>query len=122
MESATRIHADARAGWHDGGGGMMANKIYLWCVPSGWAPNDVIGYALAEDGTRLASHLSSHVGFSKYDMGLTSGWKHDFYKAHYPDGYELEWVDDPDNHPALLAALELNEKRYQEEQAKGEVA
>ena len=85
-------------------------KIYLYCVPAAW-PGDVIGYAVGADGLGLASHLSSTAAFSKHDMGLTSDWKHEGYRAAYPDGFELEWVDDPDNHEGLRAALRLNEAR-----------
>ena len=78
------------------------NKIYLYCVPLGTGSGtvqgstvggDVMGYALAEDGTGLGSHLSSSEYFSKHDMGLTSDWHHKDYKEHYPNGYEVEWID-----------------------------
>lgn len=73
--------------------------------------HDVLGTAIAEDGTALASHLSSSIGFLKHDMGYKgSDWKHDLYKAHYPDGYELEWVDDPEKHEGLQKAFENNKK------------
>jgi len=87
-------------------------KIYLTCYPYG-SPmnNDVIGYALAEDGTGLASHLSSHVEFSKHDMGLTCNWKHEHYARCYPEGYELEWVDAPETHEGWLNALALNKSK-----------
>ena len=86
-------------------------KIYLACSPAaGWGAEDVVGYALAEDGQCLAQHLSSNVAWSQHDMGLTSDWKHDVYAEHYPDGYELEWVDDPHTHEGWLKAMELNKK------------
>lgn len=94
-------------------------KIFLWCVPTGRGTGnvqdsviggDVIGYALAEDGTVLASHLSSNESFSKHDMGFTSDWKHEKYKAHYPNGFEIEWVDDPDSNEAFKAAFALNKQ------------
>jgi hypothetical protein len=85
-------------------------KIFLWCVPGGWRNGDVIGYALAEDGKGLASHLSSSEDFSKHDMGLTSNWKHEAYQAHYPDGFELEWVADFENNEAFKAAFALNQQ------------
>lgn len=89
-------------------------KIFLWCEPAQfWGHSDVIGYALAEDGKGLASHLSSDVSFSKHDMGLTSNWKHDAYKEHYPDGYEVEWVDDPENHNGWKNAFTLNQQSAQ---------
>jgi len=99
------------------------NKIYVYCVPTGRSSygvinnaeitGDVIGYALAEDGVCIASHFSSGCNWSKHDMGITSDWHHDSYKKHYPDGYELEWIDfkDLDNHSEFLKAKELNFKQ-----------
>lgn len=89
---------------------MKKPKIYLACFPMGWK-TDVVGHALAEDGAGLASHLSSNVEYSKHDLGLTSDWKHDVYQKHFPDGYELEWVDNPDTHAGWQAALALNQAR-----------
>jgi len=91
----------------------MTTKIYLYCVPYHFLRDgDVLGFAVAEDGRGLASHLSSGVDFSKHDMGLTSDWKHVHYTREYPDGYELEWVDDVDNHAGLQGALQLNAERH----------
>jgi hypothetical protein len=90
------------------------NKIFLWCTPCpGWGEGAVLGYAMAEDGTGLANHLSSNISFSKHDMGLTSDWKHDYYKEHYPDGYELEWIEekDLDNHVEFCKACKINSEQ-----------
>ncbi len=86
-------------------------KIYLTCFKGGMSPNDVMGYALAEDGTALASHLCSHKGYAMSDMGWTSKAKHDIYTKFYPDGFELEWVDEPENHSGWLAAIKLNKAK-----------
>ena len=67
---------------------IFVNRIY--------SNGDVIGCAIAEDGTPLAGHLSSNEDFLKHGMGLTSSWKHDKYKVHYPDGYELKWLNNLD--------------------------
>jgi hypothetical protein len=83
-------------------------KIYVSYSPYG---NDVIAAALCEDGTRLASHLSSNVAFSQYDMGLTSERKHPLYKEHCPEGYELVWVDDPTTHEGWKSARDAEEKK-----------
>ena len=85
------------------------NKIYLFCEPSDAFGHGFAGYALAEDGTGICGHFSSSIAFSKHDLGLTSDWKHDLYASHYPDGYDLEWVDDPDNHEGFQKAFELNQ-------------
>ena len=96
----------------------MKKKIYLTCFPApNWGPNDVIGQALCEDGAGLASHLSSNISFSKHDMGLTSDWKHKTYKEHCPDGFDLEWVDDPENHDGWQSALVKNKQLYEEKRA-----
>lgn len=93
----------------------MKTKIYLTCFDGGFRRGDVIGYALGEDGQGLASHLSSGIEWSKHDMGLTSDWKHDHYEKIYPNGYELIWIDDPDNDERWLNAIELNKSRPQDE-------
>lgn len=86
--------------------------IFLYCYPAdGWGDLDVIGYALAEDGTGLGSHISSNKFFSQHDMGFTSNWKHDIYEKHYPKGFTLEWVNDPDNHSGVAAAYALNKSK-----------
>lgn len=84
-------------------------KIYVF--PSHPDPRgDCAYFAVAEDGEELASHVSSGVGFGKMDMGLTmpNHSKHDIYKAKYPNGYELEWVDDWKNHPFLSKQADAN--------------
>ena len=100
----------------------MKPKIYLWCVPaSGWGHGDVVAYALAEDGTGVGSHLSSGVSWAKHDIGLTSTWHHETYREHYPDGYEVQWIDDPENSPELKAALELNRQQAEAAEKNQEV-
>ena len=84
-------------------------KIYAW-VNSGRGTDMQFVSAMAEDGTILAGHLSSSESFAKHDIGIGSDWKHDKYDAHYPEGWAIEWVDDPKSHEGLLAAYELNQK------------
>ncbi len=97
----------------------MTKIIYLWCSAMGTGSGnvngstvggDVMGYAMAEDGEGLGSHLSSNSSFSKHDMGLTSDWKHEAYDKHYPDGFELVWLDDPESDTGWVRAFDLNKK------------
>jgi hypothetical protein len=99
------------------------SKIFVYGVPTGTGSNivqdstvggDVFAFALAEDGTVLTSHYCSSMGFAKHDIGLTSDLKHEIYKEHYPDGYELEWIEfgDLDGHEGFQAALNLNIENY----------
>ena len=101
-------------------------KIYIWCVGLGrgstWGAEDVIGHALSEDGVGLGSHLSSSVGFAKHDMGITSNWHHETYRKYYPEGYVLEWLEDPETHAGWQAAMALNEERWQDPQMAKETA
>lgn len=87
----------------------MSAKPKIYVFVNGRMGRDVISAALAEDGTCLAGHMSSSIGFVEHDMGITSDWKHDAYAAHYPGGYELEWVDDPSSHAGFKEA----HRRYQ---------
>lgn len=83
-------------------------KIFIFCVAAqGFGFGDVLGRALAEDGTVLASHVSSSESFAKYDMGAR---KHDAYAAKYPDGYELVWLSksEMDTDFGFASALMLN--------------
>ena len=84
-------------------------RVFLFINSS--APEWYVGMALAEDGCFLASHVSSSPAWARHDMGLTSDWKHTAYKAHYPDGYEVEWVDDVRGHAGLMAAYALNQQQ-----------
>lgn len=83
-------------------------KIYVF-INSGRGTDWIVGMAMAEDGTCLAGHVSSHEQWFRHDMGLTSDWKHDHYKEHCPDGYELIEVEDPRNHEGIQAAYKLNQ-------------
>lgn len=93
-------------------------KIYIICerlgtgsgnvrdsIPGG----DVVGYAFAEDGTVLASHLSSSQAFCRHDMGLTSRWKHEAYQQKYRGGYWLIDLTDRQTHEELMAIPEFAE-------------
>jgi len=40
-------------------------------------------------------------------MGITSDWHHEEYKKHYPDGFELVWVENPSNDEEFKAAFAL---------------
>lgn len=68
---------------------------------------------IAEDGTGLGSHLCSHEVYMYGDLGILAGTRadrHETFKAHYPDGYRMDFVSYGDvmAHPALKLALERN--------------
>jgi len=67
-------------------------KIYVFC--NSCSPQWHSATALSEDGFFLAGHVCSSHGFIHHDMGVDeNGWKRDTYEAHYPGGFEVEYVD-----------------------------
>lgn len=94
---------------------MSKPKIYAF--NNGGSRDWWYALAIAEDGTVLASHVCSHEGFMPHDLGVTSTWKHDLYNAHYPDGWEIEFVsyDDVATHEGLQKAFSLNTKQTAED-------
>jgi hypothetical protein len=89
-------------------GEMEMNKIY--CFINGGSDYFINVLALAEDGNVLAGHTSSNEYWAQHDIGINSDWKHEKYKEHFPDGYELIWLDKPLNDEGFKAALALAEK------------
>lgn len=72
-----------------------------------------LAVALAEDGTALASHWCSDEFYVEHDLGVTSDWKHEKYREHYPDGFEVVYVPTREiaGHAGLELAFELNIKQ-----------
>lgn len=89
---------------------METMKPIIFCFLNGGGRLGVNVEALAEDGDHLAGHFSSDEGWAKHDIGIGSEWKHDRYKAKYPDGYELVWVENFD-HEGLQKAFKLNQEK-----------
>jgi hypothetical protein len=92
---------------------MTEPKIFAFSSVKGGG--DGLAYAMAEDGTVLGSHLCSNELYVPHDLGVVAGSRpdrHETYAAHYPDGYEMEFVraKDFESHRGLQAALILNRK------------
>lgn len=82
-------------------------KVYVF-VNGIRRDGDVISVALSEDGHELSGHWSSSISWAKHDMGVEGDWKHDKYREHYPDGFEVVWVDDPKAHEGCAKAIRLH--------------
>lgn len=87
-------------------------KVFVWVTAR--SGDDVYCTAIAEDGTALAGHLSSNESWARHDMGVTSVWNHEHYRAHYPAGFEVEFVAEPASHVAFNAAYQLHKAKYPE--------
>jgi hypothetical protein len=91
----------------------MKPKIY--CFSNVVGGGDGIALAVADDGTVLGSHWCSSEYFVPGDLGVVEGSRpdrHETYAAHYPDGYEMEFVraNDVLTHPGLCAAMKRNQE------------
>ena len=92
---------------------MTTPRIYVFCN-SGDCRRPGCDWhtmlAIAEDGHCLASHVCSHHAYAAHDMGIDeNGWERDKYAAHYPDGFEVVWVENPETDPDLSAAYAKNQ-------------
>jgi hypothetical protein len=90
----------------------MTKKIYAFSNIVGGG--DGVAYAMAEDGTVLGSHWCSNEGYVLMDLGVMPGSRpdrHETYRKHYPDGYEMEFVRSSEvkTHPGLVEAFRLNQ-------------
>lgn len=84
-------------------------KLYAFCQGH---PSGVEGITLSADGDVVAGHFSSNSTWARHDLGADgrSDWKHDLYDKKYGAGnWEIEWVENPDEHPGLMAAIAANE-------------
>ena len=97
----------------------------LWELPviygfnNGGSPGWYSAQLLAEDGTALGGHVCSHECYMPADLGILEGTRpdrHEHFKAHYPDGYRMEFLpfEVAQNHEGLKKAFELNDKKREE--------
>lgn len=87
-------------------------KPKIFAFINGGGGDMLMAAAISEDGYGLSGHCSSSIGWAKHDMGIGSDWKHDEYTKHYPQGWELEWVDNPRNHAGVMKAVALHNARH----------
>jgi hypothetical protein len=79
-------------------------KIYV-AVTSSARTTLTIATALAEDGNVLARQEAPSLTRAQHALGITSGHMHDVYAKAYPNGYELEFVGEPQRHEGYQAAF-----------------
>lgn len=100
-------------------------KIFIYAIPTGGGSGivrgsspggDMMGYALAEDGEGLASHLCSSRRFASLDM--SSSYKKEIYMEH-TKGQPFELVDltgltseELDKEADFMAALTKHREKY----------
>lgn len=85
-------------------------KIFCYIVPVNVGHGYVAVEAIGEDGVVLAGHISSSVEWAKIEIEYPTKLRR--YEEHFPEGYELEWVDDPENHSGVKKAFALNRHEW----------
>lgn len=93
----------------------MKEKPKIFCWINGKYGENFAVLAMAEDGKILAQHVSSTKEYGLHDIGINSDWKHDKYRKYYPDGYELVWVEDCENHQGLQQAYSKIQAKLKKE-------
>lgn len=90
----------------------MTSKPKIFCFSNVVGGGEGLAYAIAEDGTVLASHFCSSEMYVPHDLGIIEGCRHEAYKQHYPDGYELEFVlaRDVASHPGISLSYKRNQE------------
>lgn len=103
----------------------IAELPVIYGFNNGGSPGWMSACLLAEDGTGLGSHICSDEGYMEHDLGILEGSRpdrHETFRAHYPDGYRMEFISGEivrqRNHPGLERAYTLNQARHSEEAAK----
>lgn len=81
---------------------------------NGGSPGWYNACLIAESGHGMGGHVCSHEGYMYYDLGILEGSRpdrHEHFKAHYPDGYRMDFVPEADvrTHPGLEAAYQKNQ-------------
>lgn len=84
------------------------NKIY--CFINGVNSFGFSVVSVSDTCKFMSQHMSSNETWAKHDIGITSDWKHDIYQKEFPNGYELEWVDDVVSHIELMKIIETMNK------------
>lgn len=80
----------------------------IWGFNNGGSPGFMHAALIAEDGTFLGSHLCSSEAYMPHDLGVLEGARsdrHETFRAHYPDGYRMEFALHA-NHPEVQKAYQ----------------
>lgn len=93
------------------------NTPKIFCFINSGSPGWYNVVAMSEDGDCLAGHTSSSDSWAMHDIGINSDWKHDLYKAKYPEGYELVWLpsQELESNVEFNNAIALNKAKSQSE-------
>lgn len=89
---------------------------------NGGGPHFYDAVLISEDGKILGGHGCSHEGYMLSDLGILSGSRpdrHEEFKAHYPDGYRMDFVSyaDTREHQGLKDAFDLHKAKNATEAA-----
>jgi hypothetical protein len=85
-------------------------KAIIYCFIDGKRSNNLLVsafYIKDKKILKIAGHISNNVIYAKHDIGITSNWKHEIYEKLFPNGYELQWINDCDlkKHPVIKQFL-----------------
>lgn len=115
LYEAQHLHAMEGKGWavHNPHNKPFSELPVIYGFNNGGSAGWMSAVLIAEDGTGLGGHLCSSEGYMPHDLGVLEGTRpdrHEHFRAHYPDGYRMEFVSHGDvpNHAVLKLAFERN--------------
>lgn len=121
-EIAARIYEAEHVAEHRHNGNAVFNPHnkpesdlpIIYGFNNGGEPGWMSACLLAEDGTGLGGHVCSSEVYMPADLGVLEGTRpdrHEGFRAHYPDGYRMEFIrgDDVRTHVGLNRAYALNQ-------------
>lgn len=95
---------------------MSKPLILVWVekakIKGAWGPT-FIAYTMAQDGSPLGQMSVPNVEWAKANLGVTTTTRHDKYADEYPLGFEVVWLEDPEQDPRWWRAKFFNDNLWE---------
>lgn len=116
-------HEGRRWAIHNPHGKPVEELPVIYGFNNGGSPGWMYAVLMAQDGTVLGGHCCSHEGYMEADLGVLEGTRedrHETFRAHYPDGYRMEFIRGSEvrTHAGLAAAYALNQAQAAQSEQK----
>ena len=69
---------------------------------------DNVAMVITEDGNGVINTEANNKIDAMINLGVYGTNFHDQYNELFPQGWSIEWVDDPENHEGVMQATKIN--------------
>ena len=129
LYEAQHVHAHQHRGWavYNPHNKPVEELPTIFGFNNGGSSGWMQAVLIAEDGTVLGGHTCSSEGYMPHDLGILEGTRedrHETFRAHYPDGYRMEFVgyDALPGHDKINQAFKLHDEKAAQAAQTGEAA